>query len=163
MRYFLLPLFVLLPFLVSAQTDSLLTGYLWEEITEGDKEGYVLRLNTYGPFEEDAGEEYKRKVRYLLGRWEVDSAKTRLTLAVDYFMGEGLVHQRYRNGQDYYLDYQISQLDSTEMILVDELTGDTRSFRARPLGDAADVGERRAEKIQLGIPKKGGLKLPKGW
>lgn len=163
MRYFLLPLLVLLSCLATAQTDSLLTAYFWEETSPGEKEGYLLRLNNYGPFEEDAGEKHKRKVRYLLGRWEVDSAATRLTLAVDYFMGEGLVHQRYRSGQDYFLDYKISQLDSTQMILVDELTGATRSFQARPLGDAADVGERRAEKIQLGIPKKGGLKLPKGW
>ncbi|MEM1358945.1 MAG: hypothetical protein AAGF89_12140, partial [Bacteroidota bacterium] len=157
MRYLLLLLLVFMSVLVSAQTDSLLTGYLWEETSEGEKEGYVLRLNTYGPFEEDAGEKYRRKVRYLLGRWEVDSARTKLTLAVDYFMGEGLVHQRYRVGQDYYLDYRISQLDTTQLILVDELTGDTRSFLARPLGDTVDVGERRAEKIQLGIPKKGGL------
>lgn len=147
---------------LSAQQDSLLTSVIWAETTKGEREGYSLRLNEFGPFEEDAGEDFNRSSRYLLGRWELDSTGNQLTLAVDYFMGQKIVHSRYRRGQDFYLEYLILSRSAEELILKDLLTGKLRTFTATPIADAPDVGERRAQKIELGR-KKGGLKLPKGW
>ena len=162
MRLFLLVFSLTFSALAFGQQDSLLTAVLWEESTPGERQGYILRLNEYGPFEEDAGENYQRKSRYLMGRWEVDSLRTRLTLAVDYFMGQRLVHARYRKGQDFYLVYRITKLTEEELVLEDELTGKVRTFIARSIEDALDAAERRAQKIKFG-KQKGGLKLPKGW
>lgn len=161
MQSLILLLLVTFSSLAVAQQDSILTAVLWEETSPGDRQGYILQLNPYGSFEEDAGEQHRRKSRYLMGRWEIDSLKTRLTLAVDYFMGQRLVHPRYRRDQDFYLDYRILKRTTTKLVIEDELTGKTRSFIARSREDALDAAERRARKIQLG-QKKGGLQLPGG-
>lgn len=165
MRFHTLLLFALLCTCARAQSmpsDSLLSSVLWEETTPGQNEGYLLRLDRYGSFEEDAGEGGKRAARYLMGRWEVDSASTSLTLAVDYFLGQKMVPKRYRRGQDFYLEYRIIARDSTTLELEDKLTGKTRSFVARPLAGREDAAERTAREIDLGRKDKG-LKLPKGW
>lgn len=162
MRLMILLLLCVSCLLAFGQQDSLFTAVLWEETTTGERHGYVLRLNQYGSFEEDAGEAFRRKSRYLMGQWEADSLKTRLTLAVDYFMGQRLVHARYLKGQDFYLDYQIITRTAEELVLKDEITGKMRTFTARSKEDSLDAAERRAQKIQFG-KQKGGLKLPKGW
>ncbi len=161
MRHVYLLLFWLMPFFLMAQTDSLLSAVLWEETSTGDREGYILQFNPYGTFAEDAGEQFNRPARRLLGRYELDSAQVTLTLAVDFFMGDQLVHRRYRRGQDFYLDYTIDLLEGDTLALIDQLTGETRTFRARPLADTQDEATRRIHKIEFG--KKGGLKLPGGW
>lgn len=144
--------------------DTLLFAVLWRETTPGSRAGYALRLAEFGSFEEDAGENYDRASRYLLGRWETDSTLSRLTLAVDYFLGRKLVHSRYRNGQDYYLDYEVVALTPDTLELRDETTGKVRTFTAEPLADYKDAGERKAEAIEIfGNKRKGGLELPKGW
>ena len=143
--------------------DTLLTAVRWEETTTGTRNGYLLRLDEFGPFEEDAGERYSRHARYLMGQWTVDTALTRLTLAVDYFLGEKMVDRRYREGNDFYLRYQIVSLTPDALELKDEKTGQLRTFTARPLGSAPDAATRTATEIDLGRKKKGGLEIPKGW
>lgn len=162
MRLLLSALLIALSFFLVGQTDSLLTAVLWEETSPGEREGYVLRLNPYGTFEEDAGPQYDRAAQRLMGRYELDSTSTVLTLAVDFFMGDKLVHRRYRRGQDFYLDYTILVVEPGRLEIEDELTGKTRTFIARPIKDEQDAATRRINKIEFG-KKKGGLKLPGGW
>lgn len=163
MRYFI---FILLffPVAIFAQADSLLAAVLWEESSRGERNGFILRFDEYGSFEEDAGEDHQRASRYLLGRWELDSAATRLTFAVDYFLGRKLVHSRYRSGKDFYLDYRIVTLSGDTLELEDELTGKVRTFVAVPIDERPDASERRAKKIELGTRKDDGVfKIPDGW
>lgn len=162
MRFLVILVLFLVSPLAYGQQDSILTAVLWEETTTGDRQGYILRLNQYGSFEEDAGENYRRKSRYLMGQWTIDTQRTHLTLAVDYFMGQRLVHTRYRRGQDFYLDYTIVKRTAAELVLKDELTGKERTFVARAKADALDAAERRAQKIKFG-KEKGKLKLPGGF
>lgn len=163
MRHFIFIL-LSLPVALFAQADSLLTTVLWEEITRGERNGITLRFDEFGPFEEDAGEDHQQASRYLLGRWELDTTSTRLTFAVDYFLGRKLVHPRYRRGKDFYLEYRIVTFTRDTLELEDELTGKVRRFVAVPLDDRPDASERRAQKIELGTKKdNGGFKIPDGW
>lgn len=147
--------------LACGQQDSLLTAVLWEETTPGEREGYILRLEPYGPFEEDAGDNHQRKSRYLMGQWSLDSTKNTLTLGVDYFMGKSLLSSRYREGRDFYLRYNIVEHSDSSLTLKDTLTAELRTFVATPRNNALDAAERRARKIELG-QKKTKLKLPGG-
>lgn len=147
--------------LVSAQTDSLLANTVWEETSVSERNGYVLQLNQYGTFEEDAGKDYRRSAQYLMGRWSTDSAARTITLAVDYFLGKNMVAARYRDGQDFYLTYRIVSLSPDSMELQDQLTGDLRSFIRTRLGEAyEDAATRRipkpAQKGRFKLPKVGG-------
>lgn len=140
--------------------DSLFTTPDWEEVSEGDREGYVLTLTKDGNFEEDAGENHNRPYRYLLGRWKVDSAAGTLTLSVDGQMGKTGVHRRYLRGRDFYLVYTIISLENGQMELKDRLTGATRIFEATKREEYIEPAMRR-------IPKPGKkpaiFTLPKGW
>ncbi|MEM9929051.1 MAG: hypothetical protein AAF840_04495 [Bacteroidota bacterium] len=161
MLRFIVCLLLLSTGLLAGQTDSLLSSVHWEEMTAGDRKGYLIRFNPFGTFEEDAGEVYARSARYLMGRYEIDSTQSVLTFAVDFFMGDKLVHRRYRRGQDFYLDYDIVSLKPERLELRDKLTREIRTFVAKPLEGVEDAATRRINKIQFG--KKGGLKLPGGW
>lgn len=146
----------------SAQSDSLLTSYEWVEDSSFARTGYVLRLQPHGAFEEDAGEGFTRSSRYLLGRWGyVDSTAT-LTLSVDYFMGKNMVNGRYRDGRDFYLDYDLVELSDSTLHLRDQLTGKPRYFSPRPLSIEPDASERRKPK-PVGRPKLTLPRLPSGW
>ncbi|WP_026231714.1 hypothetical protein [Neolewinella persica] len=144
--------------LLFAQADSLLVNTVWEETSGGERNGYVLQLDQYGTFEEDAGRAYKRSSQYLMGRWTVDSTGHTITFAVDYFLGKNMVPGRYRDGRDFYLTYSIISLDRDSLALEDVLTGDFRSFvRTRLKEGHEDAATRR---IPKGGKKKGGFKLP---
>lgn len=159
MRYLLITL--LLSFFVvagNAQADSLLTTGEWVE--EG--QDFVLRLQPHGAFEEDAGEGFTRSSRYLLGRWVYSDSTRMLTLSVDYFMGKNMVAPRYRQGRDFYLDYDVIELSESVLVLEDRLTGKERLFTARPLSTASDASERRKPKPVL-VPSLELPQLPKGW
>ena len=161
---FLLPLFLFLcTTTLSAQVnDTLYPNWLWEETTVGPRLGFRMRFNDYGSFEEDAGENSSRAARYLMGQWNYDREAGTLTLAVDYHLGQRMVHRRYRKGQDFYLVYTVEKLTSEVLEIKDVLTGETRTFAARPLNGVLDAGERRARKLG-GRKNKGGLEIPEGW
>lgn len=160
MRLLLSTLLFFSSFLLIAQADSLLTNTVWEETSGGERNGYVLQLNPYGTFEEDAGKEYSRSSQYLMGRWTADSTKETITFAVDYFLGKNMISARYRKGQDFYLTYSMVSLTQDSMELKDQLTGKTRSFiRTKLQENYEDAATRRIPKLGK---KKGGLKLPGG-
>lgn len=154
--------FLLLIFLVSgqlmSQADSLLTAVLWEETS-----GFRLRLNPYGSFEEDAGAQHHRAARYLMGRWEADSLLTRLTLAVDYFLGRKMIPDRYRREQDFFMEFRILKLSPEKLLLEDVLTGHQRHFQSVSRTGSLDAAERRAQKIRFKNPAPLELKLPDGF
>lgn len=159
MRLFILLLLLPASIMLSAQTDSLLSGTVWRETTAGERQDYVLQLNPYGSFEEDAGEAYQRSARYLMGRWTLDTTARTITFAVDYFLGKSMVSSRYRKGQDFYLPYHIEAYTPDSLELKDQLTGATRTFSRTELAeDYEDASKRRLPK-----PDFGKLKLPKGW
>ncbi len=162
MRLFCFIAIILSSALAAGQQDSLLSSVIWEETTPGERQGFLLRLEPYGPFEEDAGANHQRKSRYLMGQWTLDTAKNTLTLSVDYFMGKSLVPSRYREGRDFYLRYNIIERTAEQLVLQDERSGEERTFRARPIADKLDAAERRAKKIELGQKKRTKLKLPGG-
>lgn len=159
MRFLLITLMLSLFVLAgNAQADSLLTTGEWVE--EG--QDFVLRLQPHGAFEEDAGERFTRSSRYLLGRWAyVDSTRI-LTLSVDYFMGKNMVATRYRQGRDFYLAYDVIELNDSVLVLEDRLTGKERLFTLRPLSTASDASERRKPQ-PVTVPNLELPKLPKGW
>ena len=133
-----------------------LTSLLWEDTLTG----YLMRFDPYGPFEEDAGD--RRKVRYLKGQWKLDSTETYLTLAVDKFLAEGLVHRRYRAADgDYYVPYVILAIDDEQLLLEDRETGKLRYYRATRKADHDESAERQFP--VLSVPSGPTLKLPKGW
>ncbi len=145
-----------------AQSDSLLTSFEWVEDSSFARAGYVLRLQPHGAFEEDAGEDFTRSSRYLLGRWAYVDSTALLTLSVDYFMGKNMVNGRYRDGQDFYLDYKVVKISDTALQLKDLLTGKVRSFTSRPVSAGPDASERRKPKPTL-TPELTLPQLPKGW
>ena len=164
MRCFTLLLSLLLSTCVSAQiaadsdlqtvqterSDStvfdLLSRMAWEEIDGSLNPGYLLLLTPEGNFNEDAGSDDARKYRNLLGRWHLDSTQAILTLSVDGLMGRGLVHSRYLRGRDYFIDYDILELNNHELLLKDRATGKRRIM----IGVAPDRVEDQAKKR---IPK----------
>lgn len=159
MRLLLSTLLFFSSFLLIAQADSLFANTVWEETSGGERKGYVLQLNQYGTFEEDAGKDYSRSSQYLMGRWTTDSTKKTITFAVDYFLGKNMISSRYRKGQDFYLSYSITSISQDSMELKDLLTGKSRSFIRTSLDENyEDAATRRIPKFG----KKGGLKLPGG-
>jgi len=162
MRYLIILFFLLILTVVgTAQSDSLLTNFEWVEDSSFARAGYVLRLQPHGAFEEDAGEEFTRSSRYLLGRWGYVDTTSTLTLSVDYFMGKNMVNERYRDGRDFYLDYEVVKINDTILQLKDQLTGKVRSFMARPVSTGPDASERRKPKPAL-KPDFTLPQLPKG-
>ena len=134
----------------------------WLEITpQGDTTGFILRLTDDGSFEEDAGENFTRPSRYLLGRWRIEDGK-RLTLGVDGLLASNLPRQ-YRKGKDYYVPYELSFYEDGALRLIDLLTHAIRRFEPQPrAADYLDAAERRKPKPIL-KPDEPILKLPPGW
>ncbi|PPK88185.1 hypothetical protein CLV84_1150 [Neolewinella xylanilytica] len=144
----LLPLFGL-----RAQPDTLLQAYHWQE--EGGERRLLLTPDAtfqldYGPGTE-AG-------RYLMGRYRLDAAGRQLTLSVDYFLGKSRIHPRYRDGQDFYLVYDIVKVTERRLVLLDVLTDDLIAFLPTPLSGDDDPARRRIPK-----PKSKDWGLPEGW
>ncbi|MTB51340.1 hypothetical protein [Lewinella sp. W8] len=145
---------------LGAQPDSLFTAVWWEETSEGHRNGYFLRLNPEGNFDEDAGPHHDRAARNLLGRWEWNANEQILTLGVDGVMGKGIVSRKYLEGRDYYIDYDLVSLTEAEMILRDQRTDELRTFRATSLDNYEPPFKRRLPKgpeTIFTLPK-----LPKG-
>ena len=90
-----------------------------------------------------------------MGRWRLDSAATRLTIGIDYFMGKRMVHPRYRRGQDFFLDYDILLLTPGHLQLRDPLTDERRTFEATAVEHYEEASQRRIPK-----PDFGPLRLP---
>ena len=165
MRHLLTSVLFFCSFLLFAQADSALVNTVWEETSGGERNGYVLQLNQYGTFEEDAGKGYTRSSQYLMGRWTLDSAKNTITFAVDYFLGKNMVASRYRKGQDFYLTYSIVTISADSLSLKDRLTGDVRTFVPTTLAtDYEDGATRRVPKPGkvpvFKLPGSGGGWLP---
>lgn len=139
-------------------SDSLLFGANWRETSPGDRSGYLLILTGIGNFEEDAGPDHERPYRYLMGRWQLDSAAKVLTLSVDAQMGKTGVHSRYKRGRDFYLDYELLVLNTSTLEIRDHLTGEVRTFRAETRETYVEPAMRRIPR-----PADDGLfKLPGG-
>ncbi len=144
----------------TSKWQPLLETSHWRETSAGQRNGYVLTLEQYEIFTEDAGANPNRKYQYLRGRWVLDTTVQTLTLAVDGLMGAHLVHRRYLRVRDYYLDYEVVQLSGDSLELRDQQTGDHRTFlrtQAKPFKDPL-----LDEKVKLELPGKGGFKLPGG-
>jgi hypothetical protein len=121
-----------------------------------EAEQLTLRFTHDGTFEFDYGEGEKRG-RYLLGRYRLDSTATRLTLSVDYFLGQRRLPARYRRGNDFYLEYDLIELNANRLILRDRLTGDRRVFHGlKPEG--IDPAERPLPRSAPTV-----WKLPTDW
>ena len=105
---------------------SLLSRMAWKEIDGSPNPGYLLLLTSEGNFNEDAGAAGARKYRNLLGRWHLDSTQSILTLSVDGLMGRGLVHSRYLRGRDYFIEYDVIDINNHELVLKDRATGKRR-------------------------------------
>ncbi|MFK8162221.1 MAG: hypothetical protein AB8H12_07120 [Lewinella sp.] len=152
-------------FLLFAQADTLLTNTVWEETSDGERNGYVLQLKEYGTFEEDAGKSHKRSSQYLMGRWTLDTNSNSITLAVDYFLGKNMVPARYQDGRDFYMAYSITLLSGDSMELKDLLTGASRTFVRTSLDEGyEDAATRRIPKAGkvpvFKLPGTGGGWLP---
>jgi len=158
MRFYLLLFLFFLGTFLYGQRDTLLSVVEWKE--QGGET--ILRLQPHGAFEEDAGEDFTRSSRYLMGRWNYADSTATLTLSVDYFMGTNMVDARYREGRDFYLRYKVILLNGTTLEIEDIRTGKTRSFASRPISAGPDASERRKPKptfkAELTLPK-----LPTGW
>jgi hypothetical protein len=143
-------LLVLLPFLsLGAQSDSLLRELDWH----ADDDELVLRLTPDGTFEFDYGAEAQRG-RYLMGRYRLDTTGRVLTLSVDYFLGKRRIPNRYRRGNDFYLEYDLLHSDPRRLVLRDRLTDELRHFTGR-LPEGQDPALR-----PLPTTSDGGFKLP---
>ena len=153
MRLLLFLLFLPLSTALTAQPDSLLRAFHWEE------EGAERRLlfTPDGTFQLDYGPSEK-KARYLMGRYRTDSTGRELILSVDYFLGKSRLHPRYRDGRDFYLVYNVITLNERRLVLLDLATDDLLAFCAAPLSGADDPVQRQVPK-----PKVGDWKLPEGW
>ena len=153
MHLFFLLLLLPLSAALSGQPDTLLQAYHWEE------EGEVRRLlfTPDGTFQLDYGPSEK-KARYLMGRYRTDSTGRELILSVDYFLGKSRLHPRYRDGQDFYLVYDIITLNERRLVLLDVATDNLLAFCAAPLTGDDDPAQRQVPK-----PKVGDWKLPEGW
>lgn len=162
MKYALLLCGLFFTFLAAAQPDSLFCAVLWEEVSPGQREDFLLRLSPEGNFDEDAGPNHGRAARNLLGRWEWNAERRELTLAVDGAMGKGLIARKYQIGRDYYLDYELLSLTTHEMRLRDKRSGEERSFRATSLDNYEPPHKRRLPKAPEKVftlpqlPKRGG-------
>lgn len=145
---------------VHLANDSLFTTPDWKEISNGEREGYVLTLTQEGNFEEDAGEQHNRPYRYLMGRWKVDTAAGTLTLSVDGQMGKTGVNRRYLRGRDFYLVYDIVSFNAEKLVLKDRLTKAIRTFKATDREEYVEPAMRRIPK-----PSKKPVifEIPKGW
>ncbi|NJC25128.1 hypothetical protein [Neolewinella antarctica] len=128
---------------VDLSTHALLTAAPWQELDENGKPSYLLSLNREGNFDEDAQREDARKYRHLLGRWVLDTNTNTVTLSVDGFMGEGLLHSRYRRGRDYYVAYEIIEASQQELQLKDVKTSRIRSFIASDPAAVEDQATKR--------------------
>ncbi|PHL00346.1 hypothetical protein CGL56_04750 [Neolewinella marina] len=133
--------------------DSLLRAVHWTE----DDLPHQLLLTPDGTFQQDYGADAGAG-RYLMGRYRVDEDSRELILSVDYFLGKRRIPARYREGQDFHLPYRIDSLTTDRLVLYDLVTGEVRSFTARPLDPEADPARRR---IRRPLPTK--LELPEGW
>ena len=138
---------------LQAQPDSLLQRYHWEE--EGSDRSLLLTPD--GTFQLDYGPDTQQG-RYLMGRYQLDSTGREITLSVDYFLGKSRLHPRYRDGQDFYLVYDIVTLNEQRLVLLDAITQDILAFLPAPLDEEADPARRRIPK-----PKTGKWELPDGW
>ncbi|WP_157501313.1 hypothetical protein [Lewinella sp. 4G2] len=125
-------------------TLMLLTTPAWEEEKGSLHPGYLLSLTDDLNFAEDAVKESARKYRHLLGRWKKEGIA--LTLSVDGFMGEGLVHPRYKRGRDFYIVYDIVAVNEEHLILKDQRTGKQRKYRATDKSAVQDQSELRKPK-----------------
>lgn len=139
---------------------QLLTAAPWREVY-----GKLLILSAEGNFDEAAGDRVvgdegdpnvSRGESHLLGRWVLDSTQQLLTLSVDGFMSGGKISARYRKGRDFYLPYEILEVTPYELILLDLITDERRSFIAAPEAKIEDHSERRKPKV----PKASEFKLP---
>ena len=146
-------LLVTLSTALSGQSDSLLLAFHWEE--EGTDRRLLLTPD--GTFQLDYGPA-ERKARYLMGRYRTDSTGRELILSVDYFLGKSRLHPRYRDGQDFYLVYDIIKVTEHRLVLLDVATDDLLAFCAAPLSTDDDPARRQVPK-----PKVGDWKLPEGW
>ena len=137
----------------------LLSATDWGEATPADT-SLVLRLDASGSFEEDAGENFTRPSRYLLGRWTFDTATHVLSLGVDGLLASNLP-ARYREGRDYYLRYDLEFVSPTAIELTDRKTGRKRHFVAvTRAADYQDAGDRR-KPTTTAEPKEPVFTLPK--
>ncbi len=128
---------------------------LWRQTRPDAGRDYVVHYTSEGNFEEDAGPGHGRSGRYLMGKWTVDTLSRQLTVGIDYFMGKRMVHPRYRDGQDFYLVYDIVAVTGEELVLRDVLTEELRVFVPTAVEGYQEASERRKPK-----PKFGELKLP---
>ena len=134
---------------VSVVPHELLTAVAWEEVDRSINPGYLLLLSKEGNFNEDAGINHKRSYQNLLGRWQLDTAQTRLTLSVDGFMGKGMLSSRYLRGRDYHLTYDIVDVSPNELIIKDIQTGKKRIYIATDPTRLEDQSEKRKPKASM--------------
>lgn len=139
------------------EIHELLARPAW--VDQEGSDGEALYLNAEGNFDEDAGEKFTRSYRHLLGRWYTGDNEKTLTLAVDGLMGKGLVHARYRNGRDFFIEYDIISVSNEELVLRDQKTRKLKTFSAASREDYQEPAVRRIPKST----KPGVFKLPDGW
>ena len=124
-------------------TLELLTTVAWRETESSLHPGYLFVLTREGNFDEDAGEG-RRKFPNLLGRWVMDG--DRITLKVDAFMAQDIVHRRYRQERDYAIPYRLVEILPHRLILEDALTGKQRRYEAVDVGLYLEQAEKRLPK-----------------
>ena len=134
-----------------------LIATVWQDVSGGSRQYYNVFFSQEGNFDEDAGAVPNRPYRHLLGRWAYDDAERILTLSVDGLMGKGLVHERYREGADFYLRYKIIDVSENDLELLDLKTKQKRVFIATVPDDVEDQARKR---IPKGKEPTEGFKLP---